>query len=124
MNKRDETLVLGAGIVGRAAAWDLRRRGYRVTVADVDEAAAEDAGASLGIDSVSVDVADDDAVRNSMRDKAAVISAVPYSYGVSLAAAALEVGCHYFDFGGNPTIVKRQTELDSAAVDSPPGWPT
>ena len=103
-------------MVGRAAAWDLKRRGHTVTLADVNEAASEDAATSLGIDSAKVDVADDDAVRNLMRSRAAVISAVPYSFGVNLANAELEVGCHYFDFGGNPTIVKHQARLDSAAA--------
>jgi lysine 6-dehydrogenase len=115
MNKSRDTLVLGAGIVGRAAAWDLKRRGYNVMIADVDHGVADHAARSLGIDSARVDVAEGDAVRNSMSGRAAVISAVPYSFGVGLATAAVEVGCHYLDFGGNPTIVKRQSELDSAA---------
>ena len=29
-------LVLGAGIVGSAAVWDMRRRGHEVTIGDVD----------------------------------------------------------------------------------------
>lgn len=114
-NSRD-TLVLGAGIVGQAAAWDLERRGYDVTIADVDGAAAEQAARKLAIAAATVDVADEPAVHDLMSGRAAVISAVPYSFGVTLATAAVEVGSHYFDFGGNPTIVKRQAQLDSAAA--------
>ena len=41
------TVVLGAGIVGSAAVWDLVRRGHAVTVADADsdaDADGEDGG--------------------------------------------------------------------------------
>ncbi len=116
MKDTHDTLVLGAGIVGRAAAWDLKRRGYGVTIADVDSVAAEQAARILSIGSATVDVADEPAVRDLMSGRAAVISAVPYSFGVSLAAIAVDAGCHYFDFGGNPTIVKHQVRLDSAAA--------
>lgn len=118
MKDSRDILVLGAGIVGRAAAWDMKRRGYTVTIADVDIAAASDAAATLGISSVSVNAADDGAVRKLMDGRAAVISAVPYSFGVALATAAIEAGCHYMDFGGNPTIVKQQIQLDSMAVEA------
>lgn len=102
------TLVLGAGIVGRAAAWDLKRRGHRVTVGDIDGPAAQHAAQSFGLDALTLDVNDRSAVTAAMSRHNAVISAVPYSYGVALATAAIAAGCHYFDFGGNPTIVKQQ----------------
>ena len=48
-------IVLGAGIVGRAAAWDLARRGHDVTVADQDPGAAERVGSELDIDHTTAD---------------------------------------------------------------------
>jgi lysine 6-dehydrogenase len=45
-----------------------------------------------------------------------VISGVPYQFGVAIATAAVETNTHYLDFGGNPTIVRRQLELDTAAT--------
>ena len=116
MFNRCDTLVLGAGIVGRAAAWDLKRRGHEVTIADVDPFAVDQAAGNLSIASATIDVADDRAVRNLMSNRGAVISAVPYAFGVGLATTAVDAGCHYFDFGGNPTIVKRQVQLDAAAA--------
>jgi len=109
------TLVLGSGIVGRAAAWDLSRRGHEVTVADSDASAARRLGEELGLNWATLDVTNRQAVEAALADSDAVISAVPYLFGVSLAMAAIANGCHYFDFGGNPTVVKEQLELDSEA---------
>ena len=52
------TLVLGAGIVGRAAVWDLVRRGHQVTVGDADEATALRVAAEMGATAATVDVTD------------------------------------------------------------------
>ncbi len=109
------TLVLGSGIVGRAAAWDLDRRGHAVVVADADKSIAERVGEELDLPWIQLDVTDTAAVDRALGDTGSVVSAVPYLFGVPLAQAAIRNGCHYFDFGGNPTIVKGQLRLDSEA---------
>jgi len=108
-------IVLGAGIVGRAAAWDLARRGHDVTVADADPGIAERVGSELGIDHTTADGADSAALTRWFEGADAVVSAVPYGYGPIVAAAAVDAGCHYLDFGGNPTVVAEQLLLDERA---------
>ena len=107
--------VLGTGIVGTAAAWDLTRRGHEVVVADARSEAATGAARLSGARAVTVDATDDAAVRRLLADCDAVVSAVPYALGVAVAEAAIASGTHYFDFGGNPTIVGKQLLLDDAA---------
>jgi lysine 6-dehydrogenase len=108
--------VLGSGIVGRAAAWDLSRRGHEVIVADWLEAAAAEAAAIAGATPRVVDASDDGAVRALLDEMDLVVSGVPYAYGVAIATAAADTSTHYLDFGGNPTIVRRQLELDAGAT--------
>lgn len=108
--------VLGTGIVGRAAAWDLTRRGYEVIVADHLETAATAAAAVAGATPRVVDASDADAIRRLFEEIDLVVSGVPYAFGVAIATAAVETGTHYLDFGGNPTIVRRQLQLDAAAT--------
>lgn len=107
--------VMGAGIVGRAAAWDLARRGHDVTVADADPATAEQVGLELGIDHTVADGGDAAALTHLFEGSDAVVSAIPYGFGPVVAAAAIEAGCHYLDFGGNPTVVAEQLLLDERA---------
>lgn len=109
------TIVLGAGVVGSAAAHDLVSRRHQVTVADVDRAAAEAVGEESGATAVALDVEDGAAVRALMADHDAVVSAVPYRFGVEIAQAAIDSHTLCVDFGGNPAIVARQLELDEAA---------
>ncbi len=111
-----KTVVLGAGIVGTAAVWDLLRRGHEVEVADADADAAARAGAKFDVRSTALDVSDGLAVRALLDDAGAVVSAVPYRFGYEVAEAAIDTGTHYADFGGNPTVVSRQRALHDAAV--------
>lgn len=114
-----ETVVLGAGIVGSAAVWDLVRRGHRVTVADADPGAAATVADSYGAASAHLDVDDRSALETLLDGFDAVVSAVPYRFGVAVAEAAIQAGAHYADFGGNPTVVAAQHKLtdDAAAAD-------
>ncbi len=108
-------IVMGAGVVGRAAAWDLARRGHDVTVADADPAAAEQVGSELGIDHTVADGGNGAALAHFFEGSDAVVSAIPYGFGPVVAAAAIEARCHYLDFGGNPTVVAEQMLLDAPA---------
>ena len=109
-------VVLGSGIVGRAAAWDLLRRGHEVIVADADPAVADGVATELGAPDWRVtDASDRDGVRRLLEGADAVVSGVPYRFGMPVAEAAIATGCHYLDFGGNPTVVARQLELDEAS---------
>jgi len=110
-----ETLVLGSGIVGSAAAWDLIRRGHAVTVADADADAVERVGSRLGAEAVTVDVTNNAELMALLGAADIVVSAVPYRYGAAIAEAAIDAGTHYIDFGGNPTVVSQQRKLDGAA---------
>jgi len=110
------TLVLGSGIVGSAAVWDLVRRGHTVTVADADRDAAAAVADQFDARPAYLDVGDPDRLDALMKDSDAVVSAVPYRFGVAVAEAAIRAGTHYADFGGNPTVVAAQTALNEAAV--------
>jgi len=111
-----KTVVLGAGIVGSAAVWDLVRRGHTVTVADADRDAAAAVAAAHRATSAHLDV-DDRAALDALLDGFdAVVSAVPYRFGVVVAESAIRAGAHYADFGGNPTVVAAQRDLDDAAT--------
>ncbi|MFV1971030.1 MAG: saccharopine dehydrogenase C-terminal domain-containing protein [Acidimicrobiia bacterium] len=110
------TLVLGSGIVGSAATWDLVRRGHDVTVGDTDISTAEPVAAAHGARAVHLDASDTGALLSLLDTHDIVVSAVPYRFGVSVATAALTAGAHYLDFGGNPTVVAVQKRLHDKAL--------
>ena len=111
-----KTVVLGAGIVGSAAVWDLVRRGHTVTVADTDGDAAAAVATAHGATPSRLDIADRGALDALLDGFDAVVSAVPYRYGVTVAESAIRAGSHYADFGGNPTVVGAQRGLNAGAI--------
>jgi len=108
--------ILGSGIVGTAAAWDMNRRGHEVIVADTSSAAAASAGEIANAEPRQIDATNDGELRGLLGKVDLVVSGVPFRFGVAVAQAAVETGTHYLDFGGNPTIVRRQLALDEAAT--------
>jgi lysine 6-dehydrogenase len=111
-----KSIVLGAGIVGSAAVWDLSRRGHTVTVADADRDAAAAVAAACSATPAHLDVGDRSALDSLLKGFDVVVSAVPYRFGVVVAESAIRAGAHYADFGGNPTVVAAQQALHNDAM--------
>lgn len=112
------TLVLGAGIVGSACTWDLRRLGHEVTVADVDADVVERIAHAYGAAAATIDAADGRELTELVGLHDVVVSAIPYRYGYAVASAALATGTHYLDFGGNPAVVATQHRMHDDAVQN------
>ncbi len=113
-------LVLGAGLQGCAAAYDLLQvpSVKRVTLADLNPGRLpkflqKDWGGRLK--PLTLDVKDPAAVKEAMAGMQAVLSALPYYFNGPMAAAAVEAGAHFCDLGGNTEIVLQQKKLDKAA---------
>ncbi|MGH7657310.1 MAG: saccharopine dehydrogenase family protein [Gemmatimonadales bacterium] len=115
-------LVLGAGLQGSACAFDLCRTSAvsAVTLADLDvDSPARFLSPWLDnkLTMARVDVTDEDALRALMAGHNAVMSAIPYYFNGAMARAAVDVGVHYCDLGGNTEIVFEQKQLHEAALE-------
>jgi lysine 6-dehydrogenase len=115
-------LVLGAGLQGCACAYDLLQNPAvtQVTLADLHPerlpgflSVKGDWGGRLK--TVKLDVTDMDAVKSTMAGHTSVMSAIPYYFNGPMAQAAVEVGCHFSDLGGNTEIVMEQKKLHETA---------
>jgi lysine 6-dehydrogenase len=117
-------LVIGAGMMGRAAAYDMARsqRVQSVTLADNDAARLEQAVAHVNqlaggdkVRAVQFDAADSGAALEVMRGHDGILSCVPYFYNLGLVKAAIRAGCHFADLGGNNTIVQQEFKHEMQA---------
>ena len=118
-------LVIGAGMMGSAAAYDMAREESveSVTLADADKKRAKDAAARINklarnhkVRAVEVDAGSEKAAAKLMRGHDAALSAVTYFFNLGLARAAVEARCHFADLGGNNTVVREEFELDKKAA--------
>ena len=113
-------LVLGGGLMGRAAAWDMCRQPDvgEVTIADVDGKRAKEAAEFARCDCVrhvELNVKKRDRMRAAMKEADAVLGAVSYTVNLELSELAIEAGVHFNDMGGNNTVVAEQLKLDKKA---------
>ena len=113
-------LVLGGGLMGRAAAYDMCRQPdvEQVVIADIDEDRALEAVRFTRCEQAAarrLDVRDQKAVLELMRNADACLGAVSYTVNLELARLATQAGTHFCDMGGNNAVVAAELELDAAA---------
>ena len=117
-------LVIGSGMMGSAAAYDMARQGHvdSVTLADNDFKRAKEAAARVNriagnkkVRAVALDAAKEKEAARVMKGHDGALSAVPYRLNLGLAKAAIRAGCHFADLGGNNTVVRQELALAKQA---------
>ena len=115
-----KALVLGAGMMGRAIAYDLSKYSNfdSITIADKDKQTVQSAERFLEgkyINFTSIHADDSNNVKKHFQNVDVVISAVPYKFNYVLTKIAVETQTHFLDLGGNNDIVKKQRSLSEKA---------
>jgi saccharopine dehydrogenase-like NADP-dependent oxidoreductase len=91
-------LLLGAGKIGGAIAKLLATGGdYDVLVGDVSQDSLDRLAARLPVNVVCLNVNDPASLRQAMRQRSVVISALSFDMNAAVAQAAAETGLSYFD---------------------------
>jgi lysine 6-dehydrogenase len=117
-------LVIGSGMMGSAAAYDMARQGQvdSVTLADSNLKLAKDVAARVNritndkkVRAVPLDAAKEKDAARLMKGHDGALSAVPYFLNLGLAKAAITAGCHFADLGGNNTVVRQELALAKQA---------
>jgi len=117
-------LVIGAGMMGSAAAYDMARQNAvdAVTLADSNLKLARGVAARVNrltgekkVRAVLLDASKEKDAARLMKGHDGVLSAVPYFLNLGLAKAAIEAGCHFADLGGNNTVVRQELALAKTA---------
>src|SRR5256885_1724425 len=114
-------LVLGAGLQGSACAYDLLQRPEvkRVTLADLHPRrmpAFLKQNKDKRLVTARLDAKSGPQLRKLMRGHDAVMNALPYYFNYAVAKAAVAMGLHCCDLGGNTEIVQQQKTLHAAAL--------
>src|SRR3954454_14640995 len=117
-------LVIGSGMMGSAAAYDMARNPdvKSVTLADSDYKLAKETAGRLNkllrdkkIVPEKVDASSEKSAYKLMRGHDGCLSAVPYFFNLGLAKAAINAKCHFADLGGNNVVVRKTLELSKKA---------
>lgn len=115
-----KVLVLGAGMMGRAIAYDLNRFPCfdEILIGDNDSQTIRSVKPFLkdtAIRVIPLDANRTQDVKKHLLTVDVAVSALPYRYNYELAKIAIETNTHWVDLGGNNTIVQRQRQLFSQA---------
>lgn len=108
---------MGAGLMGRAVAYDLGKQKADITVADISIERANEVAKNAGkrAHAEKVDVSNKSDVMRLIKGADAVVSAVTYYFNASLAEWCVEAGANFCDLGGNNDIVAKELALNARA---------
>ncbi|MDP6669668.1 MAG: saccharopine dehydrogenase C-terminal domain-containing protein, partial [Candidatus Krumholzibacteria bacterium] len=118
-------LVLGAGLQGSAAAWDLANSPGVESVLLVDRtreilnrALQSLPPSRLDIGTSPADLSDPKTLKELLSSVDACLNALPWFMTLAVAEACARRGVHYVDLGGNTDIVQKILKLDSLAREN------
>jgi lysine 6-dehydrogenase len=112
--------VLGAGLMGRAAAYDLLRHDDTELVILADSSRMALANANIFLKSKKIKLQTFDASNVTQVEKIfgrvdAAIAAVHYGFNLNFTKAAIKTKTYFCDMGGNSAIVDKQLALSAKA---------
>ncbi len=116
----EKYLVIGAGMMGEAIAYDLlqSRSTSKVSIVDNNNTNARRVENRLDDDRVMIfhaDASETEYLTKLMGEHNATINATSYEFNEALSKAAIEAGTHFCDLGGNNSVVEKQFLLDEEA---------
>lgn len=115
-----KVVVLGAGLMGRALAWDLCRQDNIDSVVVADVSAARIKETKKIVDSkkatfTGLDIENAAGLKKLLKGAKLVFGAVSYQFNAKLTAACIAEGAHFVDLGGNDAIVDKQFAMSPKA---------
>ncbi len=113
-------VVLGAGMMGSAIAYDLAREGPgdEILLADIAAETAVRAARAIGpnVTPLELNAANDRLLFAALRGSAAAVSALPYAFNARLTRIAIDAEVPLVDLGGNNDIVLQQRMMHAEAA--------
>ena len=117
-----KVLVLGSGLMGRGAAFDLAHNDAvkEVIVADIDTKRAEALAEEMGpkVIAETIDATDRKQLKALFAKVDTVASEVSYKLNLLHTEVAIATGTHLCDLGGNLKVVEKQLKLHDKAKDA------
>jgi lysine 6-dehydrogenase len=120
--KKPEILIIGAGLMGRAAAYFFQNHPdgpYRVLLSDENESTLDSAEKVLSpgghVDTMRLDVTRSDSLIRALTGARVCLSCAPYFLNPTIARACMKLGVSYVDLGMNPEVTDEILALDSTA---------
>ena len=115
-----ESLIIGAGLMGRAIAYDLCKFSNfeNISIIDKDKKTLSSAEQFLQNKDVNfnlINLEKSEDIKNHFQKNDICISAIPYTFNSMLSRLAVETKTHFLDLGGNNTVVSRQKTLSKEA---------
>ncbi|MEW6069333.1 MAG: saccharopine dehydrogenase C-terminal domain-containing protein [Candidatus Thermoplasmatota archaeon] len=110
-----KVLILGAGKIGSAIAFDLMKNKAEVGIADVDFGNAKKVARKYNATAIKVNVKAYEKLIKLMKKYDTIVSAVPYFFNYKLAKAAIGARVNFCDLGGNTEIVEKELKLHDKA---------
>jgi lysine 6-dehydrogenase len=116
-------LVLGAGMMGRAIAYDLNKFSNYEEILIGDQDAQTRSSSKSFLQGTHVKVIPLNAektseVKDQFKKVDVAVSALPYRFNYELAKLAISTRTHFIDLGGNNTIVENERRLFSKAEEN------